>query len=248
MIERGIEVATADGPMECFVTHPEEGGPHPAVIFYMDAIGVREELRDMARRIGTCGYYVMLPNLFHRSVRVADFHVDPDRIAEDGPDKARMWTMIKSVSNAGAVGDTRAMLPAIAADPEAANGPLGAVGYCLSGQFVLAVAGEIPEAFAAIASYYGAGMLTDRPDSPHLKADRIRAELYLAFAETDHYVPAAQVTKLDAHLRAAGADYRIETYRGVEHGFAFPGRAVHDKAAADRHWERMLALFRRRLG
>lgn len=248
MIERDIEIETPDGVIDTFVCHPEEGGPHPAVIFYMDAIGVREELRDMARRIGTCGYYVMLPNLFYRTTRAADFHVDPDRIGEDGPDKSRMWSMIKSVSNAGAVADTRAMLPVIDADPAAAAGGLGAVGYCLSGQFVLAVAGQIPEAFSAIASYYGAGMHTDRDDSPHLTANRIQAELYLAFAEVDHYVPDAQVQRLDAHLRSVGADYRIETYPGVAHGFAFPGRAVYDKAAAERHWERMLALFRRRLG
>lgn len=248
MIERETDIATADGAMDSFICHPDEGGPHPAVIFYMDAIGIREELRDMARRIAACGYYVMLPNLFYRQTRAADFHVDPDRIAADGPDKAKMWAMIKSVSNAGAVSDTRAMLPVIAGDPAAADGPCGAVGYCLSGQFVLAIAGQIPDRFAAIASYYGAGMVTDRDDSPHLTADRITAELYLAFAETDHYVPDAQVRKLEAHLCAVGATCRIETYAGVAHGFAFPGRAVYDKAAAERHWERMLALFRRRLG
>src|SRR5688500_17188673 len=69
MIERELDIATADGVMNTFITHPEEEGPHPLVIFYMDAPGKREELHDMARRLGTAGYYVMLPNLYYRRVR-----------------------------------------------------------------------------------------------------------------------------------------------------------------------------------
>ena len=72
MIEKEIDLQTRDGAMNTFITHPEEGGPHPLVIFYMDAPGKREELHDMARRIATVGYYVMLPNLYYRHVR--EFH------------------------------------------------------------------------------------------------------------------------------------------------------------------------------
>ncbi len=53
MREFETEIKTDDGVMDVFVCHPEQDGPHPAVILYMDAPGIREELRDMARRMGS---------------------------------------------------------------------------------------------------------------------------------------------------------------------------------------------------
>ena len=69
MIEETVDINTADGQMETFVCRPERGGPYPAVFFLMDAHGIREELQDMARRLATVGYYVLLPNLYYRAGR-----------------------------------------------------------------------------------------------------------------------------------------------------------------------------------
>ena len=77
MIENEIDIPTQDGAMNTFITHPEEGGPFPVVLFYMDAPGKREELHDMARRIATVGYYVLLPNLYYRRER--EFIMGPDQ-------------------------------------------------------------------------------------------------------------------------------------------------------------------------
>ena len=63
MIEQELEIATPDGAMNTFVTRPDRQGAFPVVLFLMDAPGKREELHDMARRIATVGYYVMVPNL-----------------------------------------------------------------------------------------------------------------------------------------------------------------------------------------
>jgi carboxymethylenebutenolidase len=49
--------------METFICHSERNGPFPAVFLLMDAHSIREELKDMARRLGTVGYYVLLANL-----------------------------------------------------------------------------------------------------------------------------------------------------------------------------------------
>ena len=76
MREFETDIATADGALDCFVCHPDEGGPHPAVIIYMDAPGIREELRDMARRLGTAGYFVALPNLYYRTGREGGYGFD----------------------------------------------------------------------------------------------------------------------------------------------------------------------------
>lgn len=248
MHEFETEIRTDDGTLDAFVCHPDEGGPFPAVILYMDAPGIREELRDMARRIGTVGYYVMLPNMYYRVGREGSYGFDADRIRSDDEQRQKMFNVMNTLTNALVVADTGPMLDFIGSDDNAAKGPVGCVGYCMSGRYVMSVGAAYPDAFAAIASYYGVGIITDQDDSPHLKADRIKGEVYLAFASDDPFVPQPVLDALPGALTEAGVDHRIEVYPETEHGFAFPQRPVYRKAAAERHWERLFALFDRRLG
>jgi carboxymethylenebutenolidase len=144
--------------------------------------------------------------------------------------------------------DTQAML-SYADQQQAANAKsIGAVGYCMSGPFVFAAAARYPERIKCAASIYGAGLVTDKDESPHLTAAKITGEMYFAVAETDIYAPPEVITQLDAHLRTAGTNYRIEHYPGTHHGFAFPKRqGIYHHEGAERHWERLFALFRRNL-
>ncbi len=247
MREVEIGIQTAEGTMDTFICHPEEGGPFPAVIMYMDAPGIREELRDMARRIGTVGYFVLLPNLYYRNGREGDYGFDPSRIRGDDSEREKMFDVMRTLTNAGVIADTRPMLDVLRGANQAAAGPVGCVGYCMSGQFVIAVAAAYADAFAAIASYYGVGIVTDAEDSPHLKAAEISGEVYLAFASDDPYVPQSVPDALLEIMTAAGVEHRVEIYPDTEHGFAFPQRPAYKKDAAERHWERMFALFDRRL-
>jgi carboxymethylenebutenolidase len=241
MIEHELEIKTRDGAMNTFVAYPEEGGPFPPVLFYMDAPGKREELHDMARRIATVGYYVVLPNLYYRRTR--EF-----RMVRDEEGMRRMFEMMGSLSNTLIVQDTGAMLTFLADQPQVRPGPVGAVGYCMSGPFVLAAGAHFPEQIAAVASIYGARLITDQPDSAHLTLDRIRGEVYLACAEIDRWAPREQIEQLDEILQASSVKYRIEWYPGAEHGFAFPQReGIYHKPSAERHWERLFALFARTL-
>lgn len=247
MQEVEIGIQTADGTMDTFICHPEEGGPFPAVILYMDAPGIREELRDMARRIGTVGYFVVLPNLYYRSGREGDYGFDLSRIRSDDSEREKMFDLMRTLTNAGVVADTRPLLDVVRSENQAAAGPVGCVGYCMSGQFVISVAAAYSDVFAAIASYYGVGIITDAEDSPHLMAGKITGEVYLAFASDDPHVPQSVLDALPKIMRAAGVKHRIEIYPDTEHGFAFPQRPAYNKDAAERHWERMFALFDRRL-
>ncbi len=247
MREVEIGIQTADGTMDTFICHPEEGGPFPAVILYMDAPGIREELRDMARRIGTVGYFVVLPNLYYRSGREGDYGFDLSQIRSDDGERKKMFDLMRTLTNAGVVADTRPILDLLRGENQAAAGPVGCVGYCMSGQFVISVAAAYTDVFAAIASYYGVGIITDAEDSPHLMAGEITGEVYLAFASDDPHVPQSVPDALPEIMSAAGMEHRIEIYPDTEHGFAFPQRPAYNKAAAERHWERMFALFDRRL-
>ncbi len=241
MIEREIDLTTPSGQMNTFVTHPDEGGPFPAVLFYMDAPGKREELHDMARRIATAGYFVALPNLYYRDQR--EFRMKP---GQEGMEE--MFGLMRTLRNGMVVEDTQVLLDFVDGEEAAKPGPVGAVGYCMSGPFVFAAAAAYPERFAATASVYGAGLLTDRDDSPHLAADKIQGEIYFACAEIDEYAPKEQIDALEKHMAGLDVKCRIEWYPGVHHGFAFPKRGeIYNKPAAETHWSRLHDLFARNL-
>jgi carboxymethylenebutenolidase len=246
MLEDTLDITTKAGAMETFVCRPERGGPFPPVFMLMDAPGIREELRDMARRLATVGYYVLLPNLYYRAGRGTT--LDTSALSEGSPERQRMWDLLKSLTNELVAEDTAAMLAFVDRQSEARQGPLGCVGYCMSGPFVFTVAGRFPERFAATASIYGAGLMTDLPDSPHLLAPKIKGEIYFACAEIDKYAPLPLIAELKRVLEEADVRAEVEIFPGAEHGFAFPQRYCYNKAAAETHWERLFELFRRRLG
>ena len=116
MREYETEVTTVDGQMDVFICHPEENGPHSAIIMYMDAPGIREELRDMARRLGTVGYYVMLPNLYYRSGREGHYGYDLSRIRVDEAEREKMFGVMRTLTNARVVSDTQPLLDYARAD------------------------------------------------------------------------------------------------------------------------------------
>lgn len=239
MIERELDIATRDGVMNTFITHPEEGGPHPLVLFLMDAPGKREELHDMARRLGTSGYYVMLPNLYYRRVR--EFHIESST-------RDQMFEHMNSLSNAMVCEDIQSMLDFAATDKAANNDKAGCVGYCMSGPFAFAAAAAFPDRIAASASIHGVHLFSDKKDSPHLNTHKIKGEMYFACAETDVYAPTQMVEDLDKYLAGTGINYRIEWYPGTEHGYVFPKReGKYHKVSAERHWERLLAMYRHNL-
>ena len=246
MIEQTIDITAKDGAMETFVVHPERSGPHPAVLLLMDAHGIREELRDMACRLGTVGYYVLLPNLYYRAGR--DTIYGPDVLDRDSADYARMRAVRTKMTMPPVMEDIAAMLAFIDRQEAAKPGPVGAHGYCMSGPYALAAAARYPDRIAAAASFYGTWLINDAEESPHLNLGKIRGEAYIACAEHDDLAPLPMVEELRGLFQRAGTTGEIELYPGVHHGFAFPTRWCYDKPAAERHWEMLIALYRRRLG
>jgi carboxymethylenebutenolidase len=246
MIEETVDVATNAGDMETFVCHPERGGPHPPVLFLMDAPGIREELRDMARRLATVGYYVLLPNLYYRAGRDTIF--GPDVLEPGSAERDRMRAVRTKMTIPPVMDDIAALIAFADRSGVARSGAVGAHGYCMSGPYALAAAARYPERIAAAASFYGTWLVSDAEESPHLSLAKIKGELYIACAEHDELAPLPMVEELRGLFQHAGSPGEIELYPGVHHGFAFPQRWCFDKAAAERHWERLIALYRRRLG
>jgi len=243
MIERDIAVSTRHGRMPTFVVHPADGAPHAAIIFYMDAPGMREELRVMARRIARQGYCCVLPDLYYR---LGSLRFDTHR--RDDAMSTVIKTVRQTLTNAMAMDDTAAIFAFLDGEETVRPGKAGVVGYCMSGRFVVSAAARFADRIAGAASLYGMDIVTDRPDSPHLSVDRIKGELYLGFAEVDPLVPAEVFPQLRAALDKAGARYEIEQFAGTHHGFCFVEREVYDHAAAEQAWAKQFALWRRTLG
>ena len=244
MIEQTVDIATKDGAMETFICHPDRG-THPAVFFLMDAPGIREELRDMARRLASVGYFVLLPNLYYRAGR--DTIYGP-AVLQPGPERDRMRAVRTKMTIPPVMDDVATMLAFVDGKAQVRKGPVGVHGYCMSGPYALAAAARYPDRITAAASFYGTWLINDAEESPHLSLGKVTGELYIACAEHDDLAPLPMVEELRGLFRRAGTAGEIELYPGVHHGFAFPGRKIYDRPAAERHWERLIALYRRRLG
>jgi len=245
MIEETLDIATKAGAMETFICHPERGA-HPPVLLLMDAPGIRDELRDMARRLATVGYYVMLPNLYYRAGR--DTKYGPEVLEHGSPAHRRMRAIRTKMTIPPVMDDVAAMFAFIDRHDAASNLAIGVHGYCMSGPYALAAAARYPDRIAAAASFYGTWLVSDAEESPHLSLGKVKGELYIACAEFDDLAPLPMVEELRARFERAGNPGELELYPGVHHGFAFPQRKIYDRPAAERHWERLIALYRRRLG
>ncbi len=239
MIERQIEVTTPEGEMTTFIFHPEHDGPHPVVLYLMDAPSIRPALTDMATRLATAGYYVMLPYLFYRGGPLREF-------GQSDEDMHARTELMGTITPTNIVSDARAMLAVADADPAARSGDVGAVGLCMSGGLVVSLAKAIPERVAAVASIHGAWLVRDTPDSPHLDLDTARAEVYFAWVDGDPTAPMETMPVMTEALDAAGITYTIDVITGAQHGFA-PSGPRYDRAASELHWERVHSLLRRNL-
>jgi carboxymethylenebutenolidase len=245
MLEQTLDIAGKDGAMETFICRPERGS-HPAVVFLMDAPGIREELRDMARRLASVGYCVLLPNLYYRAGRATIY--GPEVLVHGSAEHQRMRAVRTKMTIPPVMDDVAAMLAFLDAADGVKRGPVGVHGYCMSGPYALAAAARYPDRVAAAASFYGTWLVSDAVESPHLSFAKVKGELYIACAEIDELAPLAMVAELRTLFEQAGSPGELEIYPGVHHGFAFPQRKIYDKAAAERHWERLIGLYRRRLG
>lgn len=246
MIEAIEDIITSDGAMETFCVRPERGGPYPAVLMLMDAPGIREELYDMARRLATVGYSVLLPNLYYRAGR--DTKYGPDVLVKESAEWMAMRAIRTKMAIPPVMADVGAMLDFIDERGIAKPGPVGVHGYCMSGPYALAAAARYPDRIAAAASFYGTWIVSDAEESPHATLGRAKGELYISCAEHDDLAPPDMVAELNRLFEASGAKGELEIHPGTHHGFAFPGRRIYDKPSAERHWERLIALYRRNLG
>jgi carboxymethylenebutenolidase len=239
-----ILIDTPDGRCETHTFHPSGKGPWPAVLMYMDGIGIRPALFEMAERIADQGYYVLLPDLFYRTgFRVKDvgaFFSDPELRKEF------MTTVLPTASSDRIMSDTTFFLRHLELQPNVRSGRIGITGYCMGGRMSVTAAGHFGDRVACAAAFHPSGLATDKPDSAHLLAPQMRGELYIAGAIEDAGFDDAQKQRLRDALDAAHVDFTLETYP-AKHGWVPSDTPVHDPVQAERHFENLFTLLEKSL-
>jgi carboxymethylenebutenolidase len=245
MRQEHATIQTRDGLCPAHVLSPGEGGgPWPAVIFYADAGGIRPAVVDMARQLADAGFLVLLPDLFYRFGPYGP--LVPKEVFK-GDVGAILGPLMATTGNGKAAEDTAAFLAYLDTRADVSGSRVGAVGFCMGGGMAITAAATFADRFAAVASFHGGNLATDAPDSPHLLAPELKAEVYVAGADKDGSYPAAMAERLKSALTAAGVKHFAETYPGAAHGWMVPDFPVYDEASARRGWASMLALFNRNL-
>ncbi len=243
MQENHFDLTTADGEMPTWVMRPDGDGPWPVAIFLMDAPGMWQEIRDMAMRVATSGYWVITAQQYYREVR--EYNLFSKEVT--GHDLKRMYELMGNLTNGMVDADAGAMLAHAASDPAADPTRVGVVGYCMSGPFAVSVAAAHADVVRAAASFHGVALATEAEDSPHRRLDDVNGEIYIAHAELDTHIEEPEVAAFEAALAGSTATGRVERFLGLDHGFTFPTRPAFDRIGAETHWERLLDLLRRNL-
>lgn len=242
-----VQVTAPDGLSNSSLHVPDGDGPHPGVLMFPDAGGLRETFRQMGDQLAGLGFVTLVPDIYYRAGDWEPF--DITTVFTDPDERARLGSMMGALTSdpALAIADARAYAEFLLNRPEVSGERIGTTGYCLGGWLSLTSAGGLGETVAAAASFHGGRIaVADEPTSPHLAAERIRATVYVAGAQQDSSFTAEQAELLDNALAAAGVEHTVEFYP-AQHGFAVPDNTTYDADAAARHWAALEQLYRNAL-
>jgi carboxymethylenebutenolidase len=238
-----VEITTPDGVADAYLARPDDPA-HPAVLFIMDAYGLRPAIYAMVDRIAAAGHAVLAPNVFYRAGRSPVLPL-PD--LTDPEHRASFFRslrpLIQQLTPERIAEDGAAYLDYLAG--VAAPGPVAITGYCMGARLGWRIAAAYPDRVAALAAFHPGGLVTDAPDSPHRSAGDVKAELYFGFADQDRSMTAEQIATLEHALDETGARYRSEVYEGAQHGYTMADTAAYDEGARERHFRELLALLER---
>jgi len=250
VVETNVEIKTPDGICNAAFIHPKTGD-HPGVLIWPDAFGLRPAMREIARRVAAEGYSVLVPNPFYR-VAKAPFSDASNFSFQNPDDMAKLRPLMASVNAPGnAEKDAVAYVAFLDAQKEVSKAKkIGTQGYCMGGPLVVKTAAVLSNRIGAGASFHGGGLVTDKPDSPHLLAPKIKAHMYFGVASNDDARQPDANDKLKEAFAAAKVPAEIEVYSGALHGWCVPdmptqnGTPIYNKPAAERAWGKLVALYR----
>ena len=244
-----IEIPMADGTAEAYVARPSSGeGPHPGVVLYMDAIGLRPQIAEMAQRIADWGYVVLAPQVFYREGRADELAPKAD-LTQPGEREeffAQAMPRVHRLSAGLAEDDVPRYLAALRDLPGVGDGPVGVTGYCMGARLAVRSANLDP-GVAAVGGFHGGGLVTEDADSPHRGLATARADFVFGHADNDGSMPPEAVEELGRTLAEHGLSASNEIYPGAAHGYTMADTAMYGEEAAERHFSELEDLLKRAL-
>lgn len=249
LVETDVEIKTPDGTCDAAFIHPKSGS-YPGVLVWPDAFGLRPSMRGIGKRIASEGYSVLVPNPFYR-VSKAPFTDASNFNFQNADDMAKLRPLMASVTAPGnGEKDAAAYVAFLDAQKEVNKAKkIGTQGYCMGGPLVVRTAASVPDRIGLGASFHGGGLVTDKPDSPHLLAPKIKARMYFGIAASDDQKQPDAKDKLKEAFAAAKVSTEIEVYP-AQHGWCVPdmpvrdGVAIYNKPEAERAWAKLVALYK----
>jgi len=250
VVETDVEIKTPDGTCDAAFIHPA-GGSHPGVLIWTDAFGLRPSMREMGKRLAAQGYSVLVPNPFYR-VGKAPFWTDASSVNFQA-DRAKIMPLMASVNAPGnAEKDAVAYIAFLDAQKQVNKSKkIGSQGYCMGGALVMRTAATLPDRVGAGGSFHGGGLVTDKPDSPHLLAPKIKAKMYFGIAMSDDKQQPDAKDKLKEAFIAANNPAEIEVYGDAYHGWCVSdmpkqadGASTYNKPDAEKAWAKLSALYK----
>lgn len=244
MTIESVRIPTGEGSADGIIASPNEGGQHPGVLLYIDAIGLRPVIEQMAEQLAAHGYHVLVPNLFYRNGPAASFDI-PDLSVPGNREIlfARLRPQLEALTVPRLLADATAYLDFLTTRADVTPGPVGLVGYCIGGVYGTRTASAYPDRIAALAAFHPGALVTDTPDSPHLHADRITAACHFGIPAHDESMPPKSVRILSEALSAADVRFTAEIYPDTVHGFTMADTSAYSQSGLAQHWDRLLALF-----
>lgn len=241
MIEKDIQVPTADAETDAVYVHPDGPGPWPGVLLYTDIGGIRDAYRQSARRLAGEGYAVLMPHVFYRTGKPPMFSFRPN--FGDERTTKRLGEIAGPLTPEKMESDGSAYVDFLGAQKEVRKGVIGVVGYCFTGAMAVRTAAARPDKIAAAASFHGGNLYTDKPTSPHLVLPRVKARLYFGHAVEDRSMPQEAINHLNEALKNWGGKFESEVYAGAHHGWTTLDAPVYNQPQADRAFEKLTSVF-----
>ncbi len=245
-----VLIQTTDGMCDAAFIHPTTGS-HPGVIIWADAFGLRPVMRDIGKRIAAEGYSVIVPNPFYRLSKAPLFDDVASFNFQNQADMAKLMPLMASINAQGAAEkDSVALIAFLDSQPQVNKAKkIGTQGYCMGGPLVMKTAAAAPDRVGAGASFHGGGVVTDKPDSPHLLATKIKARMYFGIASNDDQRQPDQKDKLREAFAAAKVPSEIEVYP-AKHGWCVADMPhdnrgpIYSKPDAERAWGKLVTLYK----